>query len=67
MRLHEQRNLLQSRCEATVTEIRNLQRRLQDKTASPFGDGTYSNMVNVDTDVLPALRAVLDILNTDFD
>ena len=67
MRLHQQRDLLQNHCVAAISELRDLQRRLHRKTTSPYGDGTYSNMVNVDTDVLPALRAVIGILNTDTD
>lgn len=32
------------------------------KMASPYGDGSRSNMVNAETDVLPRLNDILDTL-----
>ena len=60
MKLHE-RDKAQTKLLTEIEEmIRNLKDQVNHKIAQPYGDGSYSNMINASTDVLPALRSILD-------
>jgi len=65
MRLHEQRDNLKSRIKNAYNEIHGLKARIHRKVSMPYGDGSRSDMVNVNSDVLPALELILDILAHD--
>ncbi len=55
MKLHEQRDRLLTATTAAELQARDLYSALVRKTACPYGDGTRSNQVNVETDVYPRL------------
>ena len=62
MRLNHQRDrLIQCTAEAchAVTHMRSA---IIAKMNSPYGDGSKSNMVNAETDVLPRLNEILTTL-----
>ena len=62
MRLNHQRDrLIQGTVEAchAVTHMRSA---IIAKMNSPYGDGSKSNMVNAETDVLPRLHEILNTL-----
>ncbi len=63
MRIHEQRDLLLTATATAELEARDLYSALVRKTACPYGDGTRSNMVNVETDVYPRLVNLITELN----
>jgi hypothetical protein len=72
MRLNDQRNLLMAAADRASADLLLLQCRIQRKTAMPYGDGSYSSMVNANSDVLPQLieirgriDAVLQLLRPD--
>lgn len=58
MKLHTQRDLLA----ATLADVDALagmaQLNISRKIAAPYGDGSHSNMVNAETDILPHLTAM---------
>lgn len=58
MKLHEQRNELRQLVTAVYDDLVALTSRIQRKTACPYGDGSYSDMVNANTDVLPQLTDI---------
>lgn len=56
MKIHEQNDELKN-CLADVVEAITLMRcAVIRKCSMPYGDGSRSNMVNADTDVLPKLE-----------
>jgi hypothetical protein len=59
MKIHEQRNAFRSATKQTADNIRSLIASLQRKMSQPYGDGERSNMVNAETDVIPALWGML--------
>tara|TARA_R100000808_G_scaffold13821_2_gene33136 strand:+ start:867 stop:1133 length:267 start_codon:yes stop_codon:yes gene_type:complete len=59
MKIHEQRNAMRSATAKTAVDVRSLIGSLQRKMASTYGDGDRSNMVNAETDVIPALWGIL--------
>jgi hypothetical protein len=62
MRLNEQRDTLVEAVEDAGCELLGLRASILRKMAAPYGDGSRSNMVNAETDVLPRLTAILDRL-----
>ena len=62
MKLHQQRERLIDGILGASTDLKYLRSSILRKMAAPYGDGSRSNMVNVETDVLPRLVNVLDIL-----
>ena len=62
MRLNHQRDrLIQGTVEACHA-VTHLRRAIINKMNSPYGDGSKSNMVNAETDVLPRLNELLTTL-----
>lgn len=64
MRLNEQRNRLIDGVADASTDLKYMRSAILRKIAAPYGDGSKSNMVNAETDVLPRLNAILDTLAT---
>ena len=64
MRLNEQRDTLVEAIEDAGCDLIALRLAILRKMAAPYGDGSKSNMVNAETDVLPRLNAILDTLAT---
>jgi len=64
MRLNEQRNRLIDGVVDASTDLKYLRSAILRKMAAPYGDGSKSNMVNAETDVLPRINAILDSLAT---
>lgn len=62
MRLNEQRNRLIDGIVDASTDLKYLRSAILRKMAAPYGDGSRSNMVNAETDVLPRLNDILDTL-----
>ena len=62
MRLNEQRDHLMNEIAQASSNLKFMRSAILRKMASPYGDGSRSNMVNAESDVLPQLEAVLDIL-----
>jgi hypothetical protein len=58
MKLHDQRDHLQQTIVETHDDLHALIGQLTRKIAQTYPDGTRDNRVNVETDVLPALRAM---------
>ena len=58
MRLPEQRAILATSILAAIEQLQELRSALANKTSHPYGDGTYDNMVNVDSDVHPRLYEI---------
>lgn len=67
MRLNEQRDTLVEAIEDAGCELIGMRAAVLRKIAAPYGDGSKSNMVNAETDVLPRLTAILDTLQTALD
>lgn len=67
MRLNEQRDTLVEAIEDAGCELVALRSSILRKMAAPYGDGSRSNMVNAETDVLPRLVSILDRLQTAVD
>ena len=63
MRVVDQRNLLRDAVNRASDELLLLQCKVQRKIAMPYGDGSYSSMVNANSDVLPQLIAIRDNLD----
>ena len=55
MKLHTQRDTLHAGLTDLHGEIREMICRVDRKIRAPYGDGTRSNLVNAETDVLPTL------------
>jgi hypothetical protein len=64
MRLNEQRNRLIDGIVDASTDLKYMRSAILRKMACPYGDGSRSNMVNAETDVLPRLNDILDTLAT---
>jgi hypothetical protein len=62
MRLNEQRDTLLAAVDDASRLIHELRCRVLRKTTQPYGDGSRSDVVNVNSDVLPQLVEVLDRL-----
>ncbi|GAF85736.1 unnamed protein product [marine sediment metagenome] len=58
MRLCDQRDTLTEASRKAHSDIRALMTSIRRKMAMPYGDGTKTNMVNAETDVLPALYEI---------
>jgi len=67
MRLNEQRDTLVEAVEDAGQDLIALRAAILRKMAAPYGDGSRSNMINAETDVLPRLTAILDALQTAVD
>jgi hypothetical protein len=65
MKLHQQRNELRQSVQEAYDALIALTGRIICKTGAPYGDGSYSDMVNVKSDVLPQLTEIrMKLLNT---
>ena len=64
MRLNEQRDRLVEGIENASIDLKYMRSAILRKMAAPYGDGSRSNMVNAETDVLPRLNDILDTLAT---
>ena len=64
MRLNEQRDALVNGILDASIDLNYFRSAILRKMAAPYGDGSKSNMVNAETDVLPRLNAILDTLAT---
>lgn len=62
MRLNEQRDRLIDGILYASTDLKYLRSAILRKMAAPYGDGSRSNMVNAETDVLPRINDILDTL-----
>jgi hypothetical protein len=62
MRLNEQRNTLRNGILDASIDLKYLRSAILRKMAAPYGDGSRSNMVNAETDVLPRINDILDTL-----
>ena len=62
MRLNEQRDTLIDGILGASTDLKYLRSAILRKMAAPYGDGSRSNMINAETDVLPRLNDILDTL-----
>jgi len=62
MKLTEQRDQMIEGIENARMSLQCMQSAILRKMASPYGDGSKSNMVNAETDVLPKLSAILEML-----
>ena len=64
MRLNEQRDRLIDGIVDASTDLKYFRSAILRKMAAPYGDGSRSNMVNAETDVLPRLNDILNTLAT---
>lgn len=62
MRLNEQRNVMADAIDTAGVSLLGLRARVLRKMAAPYGDGTRSNMVNAETDVLPIIERIVSDL-----
>ena len=62
MRLNEQRNRLIDGIVDASADLKYFRSAILRKMAATYGDGSRSNMVNAETDVLPRLNDILDTL-----
>lgn len=62
MRLNEQRDTLERGINQARVYAEMLKRRVSLKTLMPYGDGSRSDMVNANSDVLPGVRAIIATL-----
>lgn len=67
MRLNEQRDRLVQAIESAGCDLLFFRRAILRKMAAPYGDGSRSNMVNAETDVLPRINDILNTLQTAMD
>ena len=58
MKLHEQRDQLRQAAQEAYDALLSLTGRIMVKTAMPYGDGSFSNMVNASSDVIPQLTDI---------
>ena len=58
MRIHEQNQRLKEQLTAIADDITTLEMALERKTSMPYPDGSTNNLVNIATDILPALNQV---------
>lgn len=59
MRLSDQRRSMLAAIDKAGCELLSLRAGVLRKIASPYGDGSRSEMVNASTDVLPQLSRIL--------
>jgi len=64
MKLHQQRERLIDGIVDASTDLKYFRSAILRKMAAPYGDGSRSNMVNAETDVLPRLNDILNTLAT---
>lgn len=64
MRLNQQRDRLIDGVVDACTDLKYMRSAILRKMAAPYGDGSKSNMINAETDVLPRLNDILDTLAT---
>ena len=62
MKLNEQRDQLVEGIVNASIDLQYLRSAILRKMASPYGDGSKSNMVNAETDVLPQLGDLMETL-----
>lgn len=62
MKIHEQATTAKAQLVETCEAVYALQAQLIRKIAAPYGDGSRSNMVNAETDILPQLAAIVNDL-----
>jgi hypothetical protein len=62
MKLHEQRERLIDGILGASTDLKYMRSAILRKMAAPYGDGSRSNMVNAETDVLPRLADIIETL-----
>jgi hypothetical protein len=62
MRLNEQRDRLIEGIANASTDLTHMRAAILRKMAAPYGDGSRSNMVNAETDVLPRLADIIETL-----
>jgi hypothetical protein len=62
MRTTEQRDRLVDGIVGASTDLKYMRSAILRKMAAPYGDGSKSNMVNAETDVLPRLNDILHTL-----
>jgi hypothetical protein len=62
MRLNEQRDTLVEAIEDAGCDLIGLRSSILRKMAAPYSDGSRSNMVNAETDVLPRLADIIETL-----
>jgi hypothetical protein len=62
MRLNEQRERLIDGILGASTDLKYMRSAILRKMAAPYADGSRSNMVNAETDVLPRINDILDTL-----
>jgi hypothetical protein len=55
MKLHEQRTELATAAEQAAQTISGMRAMIRRKVMAPYGDGSRSDMINANTDVLPLL------------
>lgn len=64
MRLNDQRDTLVQAIEDAACDLTYFRSAILRKIAAPYGDGSRSNMVNAETDVLPRIIDILDTLHS---
>jgi hypothetical protein len=62
MKLHQQRERLIDGILGASTDLKYMRSAILRKMAAPYGDGSRSNMVNAETDVLPRLADIIETL-----
>jgi hypothetical protein len=62
MKLYEQRNTLRNGILDASIDLKYMRSAILRKMAAPYGDGSRSNMVNAETDVLPRLADIIETL-----
>ena len=62
MKLNEQRKVLVEAVECASIDLKYMRSAILRKIAAPYGDGSRSNMVNAETDVLPRINDILTTL-----
>jgi hypothetical protein len=64
--VHQRDEFVRSTTEV-LSHIRAVRRRLLDKMAKPYGDGSTSSLVNASSDVLPFLDSFISQLGDTLD
>jgi hypothetical protein len=62
MRLNTQRDILAATLAGVADSLSDLHSDIARKISMPYGDGSRSNMVNAESDILPRLRGLLEIV-----
>lgn len=58
MKLHEQRNQLAAAAEHAAQTISGMRGSIERKLMAPYPDGSRSDMINANTDILPLLAQI---------